>query len=101
MTPRTHTSSGNAVRTRRPMASPSSGTDQVGSPASSHSVGVPAAAGAPADRAGDGNRERGRRAIRRHGSDGVMTADGRPGRTLARARPLAVTADIGAGAPRG
>ena len=47
MTPRTHTSSGNAVRTRSPMASPSSGTDHVGSPASSHSVGVPAAAGTP------------------------------------------------------
>ena len=40
MTPRTHTSSGNAARRLSPMASPISGTDQVGSPGSSHNVGA-------------------------------------------------------------
>ena len=50
MTPRTHTSSGNAVRSRRAMASASSGTDQVGSSASSHSVGRTAPVGTPVAR---------------------------------------------------
>jgi hypothetical protein len=39
MTPRTHTSSGNATRRLAPMASPSSGTDHVGWLGSSHRVG--------------------------------------------------------------